>query len=152
MSATPQGVPDAPGALTASPTVDSVTYSWSAPAGNGNAVTGYEYKHYESGGTEPTNWTPAGERHTWTIDQPHQGHHLHLQRARRQLRRRTGPVATLDETPSGKPGAPQNLTATGGYRQHQAHVGCAGRRRRLVGYRNYRIEKYTTPQPPIGAS
>ena len=113
VSATPQGVPDAPGALSASPTVDSVTYSWSAPAGNGNAVTGYEYKHYASGGTEPTNWTPAGDVTTLTIDTLTKGT-TYTFKVRALNSVGAGPVATRDETPSGKPGAPQNLTATGG--------------------------------------
>ena len=113
MSATPQGAPDAPGSLSASPTETTVTYSWSAPDGNGAAVTGYQHQHYESGGTAPTDWVDAGNVTTVTIKTLTTGT-TYTFNVRAVNSVGASDAATVDETPSGQPGAPQNLTASGG--------------------------------------
>ena len=113
VSASPTGAPGAPGALSASPTSDSVTYTWAAAVPNGAPVTRYEYLHYESGGTVPTTWTPIGDVLTVTISSLTKGT-IYTFNVRAVNSVGEGAVATKDETPSGKPGAPQNLTATGG--------------------------------------
>ena len=113
VSASPTGAPGAPGALSASPTSDSVTYTWAAAVPNGAPVTRYEYLHYESGGTVPTTWTPIGDVLTVTISSLTKGtNYTFTVRAVNSVGE--GAVATVGETPSGKPGPVQNLTARGG--------------------------------------
>ena len=39
-----------------------VTLAWTAPTDTGDsAITGYEYRSYESGGTPPDAWADAGD-------------------------------------------------------------------------------------------
>ena len=113
VSATPTGAPDMPGALSASPTEDSVTLTWVASDDNGSAITGYEHQYYEMGGTAPTTWMNAGDVTTVTIDTLTKGT-TYTFNVRAVNSVGASDAATVDETPSGKPGAPQNLTATGG--------------------------------------
>jgi len=112
-SATPMGVPDMPGNLSASPTETTVVLTWTAPDNNGAAITHYEHQHYASSGTAPTTWTNAGDVTTVTISSLTKGT-AYTFNVRAVNSVGEGPVATVDETPSGKPGSVRNLTATGG--------------------------------------
>ena len=113
VSATPTGAPDMPGALRASPTEDSVTLTWVAPDDNGSAITGYEHQYYEMGGTAPTTWMNAGDVTTVTISNLTKGT-TYTFNVRAVNSVGASDAATVDETPSSKPSAPQNLIATGG--------------------------------------
>ncbi len=53
--ATPAGVPEAPGDLSASTAGDWVTLDWTRAPDNGSPLTGYQYRHSTDGGT---TWVP----------------------------------------------------------------------------------------------
>ena len=65
-----------------------------------------------SGGTAPTTWTNAGNVTTVTISSLTKGT-AYTFNVRAVNAVGAGPHATVDETPSGKPGPVRNLTATG---------------------------------------
>ena len=106
--------PDAPATLTAASGNGQVTLTWTAPANDGGlAVTGYEYRSYETGGTVPDTWEDAGN--VLTVDVTGLTNRTEYTFEVRAVNL-AGPGAEkpVTQTPSSKPGAPQNLTATGG--------------------------------------
>ena len=106
--------PDAPGALTAASGDGEVKLTWAAPANDGGlAITGYEYRSYETGGTPPDAWEDAGD--VLTVDVTGLTNRTEYTFEVRAVNL-AGPGAeeSATQTPSSKPGSVRNLTATGG--------------------------------------
>ena len=137
-------------ALSASPTSDSVTYTWTAAVPNGAPVislriSALRVRRYRAHHLDPNRRCPYRDDL-----QSHQGHYLHLQRARQSTPSAKAPSLQRTSTPSGKPGAPQNLTATGGPGNIALSWDAPADNGGSAIIVNYRGEKYNT-QPPIGA-
>ena len=107
--------PDAPATLTAASGNGQVTLTWIAPANDGGlAVTSYEYRSYETGGTAPDTWKDAGD--VLTVDITGLTNRTEYTFEVRAVNLAgPGAVASATQTPSSKPGPVQNLTATPGH-------------------------------------
>ena len=126
--------PDAPATLTAASGNGQVTLTWTAPANDGGlAVTSYEYRSYETGGTAPDTWKDAGNVLTVDITGLTNPYGIHLRGAGRQLGRTergciSAPNPVLEAKRAAEPDRHRRL-------RHYHHLmGCAVRQRRH-GYR-----------------
>ncbi len=115
-----EGTPDAPGRLTATAGNQQVTLSWSTPANDGGSpIARYEYRSQESG-SGFTAWTtiPGGASATsYTVTGLENGTSYTFEvRAVNAVGGGEGTTASATLAESA-PGAPANLTATGGDEQ-----------------------------------
>ena len=114
----PPSAPDAPANLTATPGNGQITVSWTAPADNGAAITGYTvaYKATSSAcpSTLDSSWSRLDASGTSaTISNLTNGTAYRLcVNAANQVG--DSAWATVSATPAATPGAPGNVTATGG--------------------------------------
>ena len=110
-TATLSGKPSAPLNLSAAPGDRQVTLTWDPPSSDGySAIERYEYRVDSSG-----MWTPVGEaevRET-TVEELDNGLRYRFE-VRAVNMQGEGAVATVMATPSAKPSAPRNLSATPG--------------------------------------
>ena len=117
VSATPldaPSVPGTPGSLSAAPISDRVTLTWTAPADNGAAISGYQYQSYATSGTAPTSWNNAGVVLSVVVSNLTKGTSYTFNvRAMNSVG--PGAAASATATPSSKPSMPQNLRATGSH-------------------------------------
>ena len=111
VTATLSGKPTAPPNLSATPGNEKVTLRWDAPSSDGgSAIERYELRVDSSG-----MWTPVGEaevRET-TVEELDNGLRYRFE-VRAVNMQGEGAVATVMATPSAKPSAPRNLSATPG--------------------------------------
>ena len=151
VSATPldaPSVPGTPGSLSAAPISDRVTLTWTAPADNGAAISGYQYQSYATSGTAPTTWNNAGVVLSVVVSNLTKGTSYTFNvRAMNSVG--PGAAATATATPSSKPSAPQ----TCGRPAATAPSRSRGMRRPTTAARISRTtgSRSITPQPPIGS-
>ena len=111
-SATPEGESGAPQSLAAVATShDMVTLTWTAPADDGGlAVTGYEYRSYETSGTPPDAWEDAGAVLTVDVTGLTKNTDYTFE-VRAMNSAGSGPATSATATTLRDAGAPQSLTA-----------------------------------------
>ncbi|MGA2837772.1 MAG: fibronectin type III domain-containing protein [Acidimicrobiales bacterium] len=113
-SVTPSTVPDAPTGVTATPSNQSATVSWTAPFDEGSAITGYTVTA-TGDGTNETCTTPDGVTTTCTVDGLTNGTAYTFTVTAANTDGTSAPsVASTAVTPSTVPDAPTGVSGTAG--------------------------------------
>ena len=120
VAATPYDVPDAPTNLTLVEGDRQIAASWTAPAGNGAAISGYSVQYRLTTTSRWEDWSHAGSGAAATITGLTNGLAYFVQVAAIN-RAGAGPFSdTVSQTPAGTPLAPPYLALTAGEGQIEA--------------------------------
>ena len=91
-----------------------VTLTWGAPTNTaGQTIASYQYRHVESGGTQPDTWTDAGNDGTETVTDLTNGQSYTFELQAVSDTGAVGDAASDSATPSTVPSAPTLMAAPG---------------------------------------